>query len=46
MSKCQIYGCENDAESICLSGMRSGMYCRKHFEEIYNDRHKHEEIVK
>ena len=44
MSKCQIYGCENDAEHICRPGMCSGMYCRKHFEEIYNDRQKHEVV--
>lgn len=42
--KCQIVGCENNAELICRPGMCSGMYCRKHFEEIYNDRQKYEEI--
>ena len=33
--KCQIVGCENDAEYICRTEMCSGMYCRKHFKEIY-----------
>ena len=33
--KCQIVGCENDAEYIYRAEMCSGMYCRKHFDEIY-----------
>ena len=34
-AKCQIVGCENNAEFIRRPEMQSGMYCRKHFDEIY-----------
>ena len=34
-AKCQIVGCENNAEFIRRPEMQSGIYCRKHFDEIY-----------
>jgi len=35
MTRCALIGCENEAEYIERPMMRSGMYCRKHFFEIY-----------
>lgn len=35
MEKCNIVGCEKDVEEISRPMMKSGMYCRKHFFEIY-----------
>ena len=35
MTKCDIVGCENNAEEISRPMMRSNAYCRKHFLEIY-----------
>jgi len=37
MVKCALVGCENEAEQISRPMMSSGMYCRKHFYEIYDE---------
>jgi len=35
MIKCQIAGCENDAEVMCYLTERSNLYCPKHFYEVF-----------
>jgi hypothetical protein len=36
LTKCDIKGCLNPAEQINTPLFSSGMYCRKHFDEINN----------
>lgn len=35
--RCNIAGCDNEAEEIRRPLMASNCYCRKHFFEIYDD---------
>lgn len=35
--KCNIKGCDNEAEVITKPSMSAGCYCRKHFDEIYDE---------
>ena len=35
MNRCDLVGCENEAEAISRPMMSSNSYCRKHFFEIY-----------
>ena len=37
--KCQILGCNNEAEFLTTPLMRSGIYCKKHFNEINTGEH-------
>ena len=40
--KCQILGCNNESEYLTAPLMKSGMYCKKHFNEINTGATQHD----